>query len=79
MKYKTFFEYPVFDNVRDIIYYSVKKYPDNVAFRIKEKKESEVKYIDITYKKFLEEVNSLGTGLYSIRHAREKNCNSCKK
>ena len=63
---ETFFDYPVFDNVKDIIYYSVKKYSKNVAFRIKEKREDKVKYIDVTYEKFLEEVNNLGTGLYSL-------------
>ena len=66
MKSKTFFEYPVFDNVRDVIYHSVKKYPNNVAFRLKEKNEKDVKYIDVTYEKFLEEVNNFGTGLFSL-------------
>ena len=36
---ETFFEYPVFDNVKDIIYFSVKKHSKNIAFKIKEKKE----------------------------------------
>ena len=66
MRNKTFFEYPVFDNVRDVIYHSVKKYPDNIAFRLKEKNHAQIKYIDITYKEFLSQVNNLGTGLYSI-------------
>ncbi len=66
MRYKTFFEYPVFTNVKDVIYHSVKKYPKNVAFRLKEKNGEEVKYIDITYEKFLEDVNCLGTGLFSL-------------
>ena len=63
---ETFFDYPVFDNVKQVIYYSVEKYANNIAFKIKEKQENEVKYIDITYKKFLEEVNNLGTGLFSL-------------
>lgn len=79
MRYKTFFEYPVFDNVRDVINHSVKKYPQNIAFKIKEEKDKETKYIDITYEKFLEEVNNFGTGLYELRFARQKNCNTCKK
>ncbi len=62
---ETFFEYPVFDNIKEIIYFSVKKYPKNIAFKVKEKNENEIKYIDITYKEFLEEVNNLGTGLFS--------------
>ena len=43
MKDKTFFDYPVFNNVKDVIYHSVSKYPTNVAFRIKEKNEEEMK------------------------------------
>ena len=79
MRYKTFFEYPVFENVRDVIYHSVKKYPQNIAFRLKEENGEETKYIDITYEKFLEEVNNLGTGLFSMRTSRKENRNSCKK
>ena len=66
MRYKTFFEYPVFDNVKEVIYHSIEKYPDNVAFRLKEKSEKKIKYIDITYKEFMNEVNNFGTGLYSL-------------
>ncbi len=67
MKDKTFFDYPVFNNVKDVIYHSVSKYPTNVAFRIKEKNEEEMKYIDVTYEEFLSEVNNLGAGLYFMR------------
>ncbi len=59
MRYKTFFEYPVFNNIKEVIYHSVKKYPQNVAFRLKEKNGEEITYKDITYKEFLEEVNNL--------------------
>ena len=45
---ETFFDYPVFDNVKQVIYYSIEKYANNIAFKIKEKQENEVKYIDIT-------------------------------
>ena len=53
MRNKTFFEYPVFDNIKQVIYHSIKKYPDNIAFKIKEKTNNETRYIDITYKYFL--------------------------
>lgn len=66
MKDETFFDYPVFDNIKQVIYHSVSKYPNNVAFRLKEKNGEETKYIDITYTQFLEEVNRMGTGLYSL-------------
>ena len=65
-KDETFFEYPNFTNVKDIIYYSVDKYRENRAFIIKEKVGEEVKYKNISYGDFLEEVNSLGTGLFRL-------------
>ncbi len=66
MRNKTFFDYPVFNNIKQIIYHSVKKHPNNIAFRLKEKNENEVKYIDITYEEFLNEVNNFGTGLFDL-------------
>ena len=66
MREETFFEYPVFDNVKQVIYHSVEKYPNNIAFKLKEKNGEEIKYKDITYTEFMEEVNNLGTGLFNI-------------
>lgn len=63
---ETFFDYPVFNNIKEVIYYSVEKYKTNTAFKLKEKAENEVKYIDITYEEFLTQVNNLGTGLYEL-------------
>ncbi len=65
-KDETFFEYPEFTNVKDIIYYSVDKFKNNKAFIIKEKNGKDIKYIDVTYEKFLEEANALGTGLFRL-------------
>lgn len=79
MRHETFFEYPVFDNVRDVIYHSVKKYSQNVAFRLKEENAEETKYIDITYEEFLKQVNSLGTGLFSMRITRKESSYTFKK
>ena len=67
IKDETFFEYPTFDNVRDIINYTVDRFPDNTAFILKHKDESDnITYENITYKDFLEEVNRLGTGLFNL-------------
>ena len=66
MREETFFDYPVFDNIKQIIYHSVEKYPNNIAFRLKEKNGDEVEYTDITYTEFLNEVNNLGTGLFDL-------------
>ena len=65
-KDETFFEYPVFDNIRQVIYYSVEQYPDNIAFKLKHKNGEEVTYQNVTYKEFLQEVNELGTGLFNL-------------
>lgn len=63
---ETFFDYPLFDNIKEVIYHSVKKYSENIAFKIKEKDKEKTRYIDITYKEFLNQVNNFGTGLFSL-------------
>lgn len=65
-KDETFFEYPNFTNVKDVIYYSADKYKNNIAFIIKEKENEIVKYKNISYSEFLDEVNALGTGLFRL-------------
>ena len=55
-----------FYNVRDHIENTVKNYPDNVAFRLKEKDGKKVKYIDITYKKMQKDIFALGTAINSM-------------
>lgn len=57
-------EVPKFENVKEIIYNSVKLYPENIAFTIKEKEENNIEYINITYTKLLENINAVGTALY---------------
>ncbi|MBR3254858.1 MAG: AMP-binding protein [Clostridia bacterium] len=63
---ETFFDYPNFYNIKEIMDYSLQKYPNNIAFKLKEKIENEVKYKEITYVKFFEEVNNFGAGLYKL-------------
>lgn len=65
-KDEIFFDYPDFNNVKEVIYDVVEKYPENTAFTIKNKKDKEVTYKNITFTKLLEEVNNLGTGLYDL-------------
>ena len=65
-KDETFFEYPTFDNIREVIYHSVNKYPNNIAFKLKHKEGNEVTYQNVTYSEFLEDVNSLGTGFFNL-------------
>lgn len=40
-----------FFNIRDHIENAIKKYPNNIAFKIKEKNGKKVNYINITYRK----------------------------
>ena len=42
---------------------AIRKYPDNIAFKIKEKKDGKTKYINITYKKKQKDNFALGTAI----------------
>ena len=55
-----------FDTIREYINRGIKKYKNNTAFIIKHQKDKNVEYEKITYKKFEEDVNNLGTGLINL-------------
>ena len=55
----------LFDNIKDVIYNSVKLYPNHIAFVTKIINGKDVKYKNTTYKQMLNDINSFGTGLYS--------------
>ena len=56
-----------YQNIREVIDEPVSKYPENIAFRIKEKNDGKnVTYKDIKYKEFQEQINALGTALISM-------------
>lgn len=61
-----FYDYPKFNNIKELVNSSIEKYPDNTAFILKEKKNKCVNYKNITYKEFGRQVNYLGTGLFEI-------------
>lgn len=62
-----FRDVPVFNNIKELIYNSVKLYKNNVAFVTKVKKEDKtVTYINHTYQNLLDDVNSFGTALYKL-------------
>lgn len=62
-----FRDIPVFNNIKELIYNSVKLYKDNIAFVTKIKKEDKsVEYINHTYQDLLDDINSFGTGLYDL-------------
>ena len=60
------FEATEFNNVKEIIYHVSEKYGSQDAFVIKEKNGDEIKYKNITYKKLLEDINCLGTAIFSM-------------
>ena len=67
MKTERIFKVPHPNNMKDVIYRAVEKFADNIAFVIKHQNENkEVTYENITYKKFLEDINKLGTALYKL-------------
>lgn len=66
MKTERIFKVPEFHNIKEIIYNSVEKYGENIAFVIKHQENKKVEYENITYKKFLEDINKLGTAFYKL-------------
>ena len=66
MKKERYLESKELQNIKEIIYNSAKEFANNVAFVIKHKKDKEVTYEDITYKKLLEDINAFGTKLYEL-------------
>lgn len=58
---------PVFKNVKEVMYNSLRLYKNNIAFTIKHKKDKKVEYENITYKNLLDEVNNFGASLYSLK------------
>ena len=59
-------EFIDYKNVKEIIKDAVSKYPDCVAFTIKNKNGKNVSYKKITYKELNEDINAFGTALLSI-------------
>lgn len=66
MKKNIIFEAVEFENVKQIIYNSAKKYENQIAFVIKHQENKKVSYENITYKQFLEDINKFGTALYNM-------------
>lgn len=55
-----------FKDIKEIIYNSAKKYAEHIAFIIKHQEGKSKTYENITYKTFLEQINSLGTKLFNM-------------
>ena len=61
-----FFEAIKFENIRQVIEYSAKKYEEKSAFVIKKKDKEKTSYINISYKQLLNDVNALGCSLFNL-------------
>ncbi len=55
-----------FKDIKELIYNSAKIYENNIAFIVKHQEGKDKTYENITYKMLLEQINALGTKLYSI-------------
>ena len=72
MEKSNLYESREYKNIREVIQNAVEKYPNNIAFKIKEKhingetKKEEVTYKEIKYIDLQEQVNALGTALISM-------------
>ncbi len=63
---KKIYNPPKYDTIKEYINEGINNYPNNVAFRIKEKRDKKVIYKDITYTKFKEELDGLAQGFIEI-------------
>ena len=66
MRAERIFNIPEVNNMKEVIYTAVKEYPENIAFVIKHQENKKVEYDNVTYKRFLEEINKLGSALYKL-------------
>lgn len=60
------YESKEYSDIREVIKDGINRYPDCVAFTIKNKEGKDIQYTDITYAEFEKEINSLGTGLLKL-------------
>ena len=60
------YESKEYSDIREVIKDRINRYPDCVAFTIKNKEGKDIQYTDITYAEFEKEINSLGTGLLKL-------------
>jgi len=66
-KDRTFFKYPRYENIKDLMLGTVNKYEDHEAFVIKNKIDKDnITYTTITFKKLLEDIYNFGTALFNL-------------
>ena len=66
MEREHLFEATEFNNIKEIIYDSVKRFNEKDVFIIKHKKDKDISYENISFNKMLEDINGLGTKLFDL-------------
>ena len=61
---KVIYDAVEFNNIKEILLNSAKKFKDKIAFVIKHEKDKEVEYENVTYERLLEDINKFGTAMY---------------
>ncbi len=56
----------MFNNIKELLYNSVEKYSNNIAFTTKIQVGDKTEYKETTYQELLEDINCLGTALYDL-------------
>ncbi len=72
MKREKKYDAKEFNNIKEIIYNSATEYNNKIAFTIKHQENKKAEYENVTYTRLLEDVNALGTSLYSKLKAKGK-------
>ncbi len=63
---RVLYEVKEFNNIKEMVENTVKTYPENIAFIIKQKNKDKIEYKNITYKMLYEDVKKLGTALIDL-------------
>ena len=66
MSKENYFNAVEYSTIKDLFAATVEKYKDHTSFVIKEKKDENISYKEISYKQLLSDINAFGTAMYSI-------------
>ncbi len=65
-KKRVLYEAREYRDIRELVKDTVRRFPENIAFIVKEKQDGEVQYQNITYQKLQEDINKLGTAFMEL-------------
>ncbi len=72
MEREKYFKATKYQNIKELIYDCSKKFENNIAYIIKNKKGTKISYKNITYKQLLENINALGTQFYNLGYQNKR-------